>query len=84
MKDSMERGSHQQLATCIESSLTNTLLYLVFHNSQKLFSLGTDDGHRIVLTSFSDGVKCEHDYINATYIDVRSLKINCKCLSQNT
>ena len=46
-------------------------LYLVL---KKLFSLGTDDGHRVVLTSFSDGVKCEHDYINATYIDVRFLK----------
>ena len=38
-------------------------------------SHGTDDGHRVVLKSFSDGVDCEHDYINATYIDVRALKI---------
>ena len=59
-------------------------LYLVFHNSQKLFSLGTDDGHRVVLTSFSDGVKCEHDYINATYIDVRALKMYGQVLSQTT
>ena len=46
-------------------------------NSQhyaNVFSIGTDDGHRVVLKSISDGVDCEHDYINATYIDVRSLK----------
>ena len=41
----------------------------------KLFSLGTDDDHRVALKSISDGVDSEHDYINATYIDVRSLKI---------
>ena len=41
---------------------------------KKLFFLGTDDGHRVVLKPFSDGVDCEHDYINATYIDVRSFK----------
>ena len=41
--------------------------------SKKLFSYGTDDGHRVVLKSISDGVDCGHDYINATYIDVRSL-----------
>ena len=40
----------------------------------KLFSLGTDDDHRVALKSISNGVDCEHDYINATYIDVRSLK----------
>ena len=37
-----------------------------------VFSLGIDDGHRVVLKSISDGVNCEHDYINATYIDVRN------------
>ena len=40
----------------------------------KLFSLGTDDGRRVALQSISDGVDCEHDYINATYIDVRALE----------
>ena len=30
-----------------------------------------DDDHRVVLKSISEGVDCEHDYINATYIDVR-------------
>ena len=42
---------------------------------KKQFSLGTDDGHRVVLKSISEGVDCEHDYINATYIDVRAFKI---------
>ena len=41
------------------------------HNLQSAFSLGTDDDHCVVLKSISDGVNCEHDYINATYIDVR-------------
>ena len=43
-----------------------------------MFSLGIDDDHRVVLESISDGVDCEHDYINASYIDVR-LK-HCKHL----
>ena len=30
-----------------------------------------DDDHRVVLKSISDGVNCEHDYVNASYIDVR-------------
>ena len=34
--------------------------------------LGIDDGRRVVLKSISDGVDCDHDYINATYIDVRN------------
>ena len=42
------------------------------HNSACVFSLGTDDDHRVVLKSISDGVDREHDYINATYIDVRN------------
>ena len=42
-------------------------------NSACVFSLGTDDGHR-VLRSISDVMDCEHDYINATYIDVRPLE----------
>ena len=37
-----------------------------------VFSLGTDDGHRVVLKSISESVDCQHDYINATYIDVRN------------
>ena len=37
------------------------------------FSFGTDDDHRIVLKSISGGVDCEHDYINAAYIDVSFL-----------
>ena len=40
-----------------------------------IFSVGTDDDHRVVLESISDGVDCEHNYINATYIDVRGLGI---------
>ena len=40
--------------------------------SKDLFSLGTDDDHCVVLRSISDGVDSEHDYINATYIDVRN------------
>ena len=35
----------------------------------------TDDDNRVALKSISDGVDCEHDYINATYIDVRALKM---------
>ena len=55
------------------------MFILSISNSQKaivknLFSLGTDDGHHVVLESISEGVDCEHDYINATYIDVRFLK----------
>ena len=37
-----------------------------------VFCLVIDDDHRVVLRSISDGVNCEHDYINATYIDVRN------------
>ena len=33
-----------------------------------------DDDHRVVLESISDSVDYEHDYINATYIDVRLLE----------
>ena len=36
-----------------------------------MFSLGLDDGHRVILESISGSVDCEHDYINASYIDVR-------------
>ena len=43
-----------------------------------MFSLAIDDGHRVILESISDGVDCGHDYINASYIDVR-LK-HCKHL----
>ena len=39
------------------------------------FSFGTDDDHCVVLKSISGGVDCEHDYINAAYIDVSFLKI---------
>ena len=39
-----------------------------------LFFLGTDDDHRVVLESIFDGVDCEHDYMNASYIDVRPLE----------
>ena len=31
-----------------------------------------DDDHRVVLKSISDSVDCEHDYMNASYIDVRN------------
>ena len=34
----------------------------------------TDDDHRVVLKSISGGVDCEHDYINAAYVDVSSLE----------
>ena len=30
-----------------------------------------DDGHRVVLEPISGRVNCGHDYINASYIDVR-------------
>ena len=39
-----------------------------------MFSYGIDDGHRVILESISVGVDCEHDYINATYIDVRPVE----------
>ena len=38
------------------------------------FQFGTDDDHRVVLKSISGGVECEHDYINAAYVDVSFLK----------
>ena len=43
-------------------------------NYANLFFLGTDDDHRVVLESIFDGVDCEHDYMNASYIDVRPLE----------
>ena len=43
-----------------------------------MFFLAIDDGHRVILESISGGVDCEHDYINASYIDVRLL--HCKYL----
>ena len=49
-------------------------IYLFFTLFTKLFFLGIDDDHRVALQSISDGVDCEHDYINATYIDVRALE----------
>ena len=48
-------------------------------NYTNVFCLGTDDDHRVVLESISNGVDCEHDYINASYIDVR--KMQCKNLT---
>ena len=41
-------------------------------NSACVFSLGTDDGHRVILKSIHDVMDCEHDYINGAYIDVRN------------
>ena len=38
------------------------------------FPFGTDDDHCVVLKSISGGVDCEHNYINAAYVDVSSLK----------
>ena len=38
------------------------------------FPFGTDDNHRVVLKSISGGVDCEHDYINAAYVDVSFLR----------
>ena len=49
--------------------------FIIFLKKQLSFSLGTDDDHRVVLKSISDGVEYEHDYINATYMDVRSLGV---------
>ena len=74
MKNSVQIESHQHLLLIMTAPLQSDLwLCLVFHNSQKqLFSFATDDGHRVVLKSISEGVDCEHDYINATYIDVRN------------
>ena len=40
------------------------------------FQFGTDDDHRVVMKSISGGVDCEHDYINAAYIDVSFLHAN--------
>ena len=50
---------------------------------------GTDDDHRVVLKSISGGVDCEHNYINAAYVDVSFLKIFkqlhiCKQVKINT
>ena len=42
-----------------------------------------DDDHRVVLKSISDGVNCEHDYVNATYIDVRNT-VDLLCVTLNT
>ena len=50
-------------------------VYSFYYKKQLSFSLGTDDDHRVALKSISERVDCEHDYINATYIDVRPLKI---------
>ena len=47
------------------------------------FSFDTDDDHRIVLKSISGGVDCEHDYINAAYIDVSFLKMFVKLKNSN-
>ena len=33
-------------------------------NSACVFSLGTDDGHHVILKSIHDVMDCEHDYIN--------------------
>ena len=61
--------------------LTVTIILAYFYSSfeftiyTNVFCLGTDDDQRVVLKSISDGMDCEHDYINATYIDVRALKI---------
>ena len=79
MKNSMETGSHQRLVTDHDSTLTIRLMIM-----PSISSCGTDDGHRVVLKSFSDGMDCEHDYINATYIDVRSPQNILKFLSQTT
>ena len=38
------------------------------------FLFGTDDDHRVVLKSISGSVDCEHNYINATYIDASFLR----------
>ena len=50
---------------------------------KRICSVGTDDDHRVVLESISDGVDCEHDYINATYIDVRGLGIRLTLKKKN-
>ena len=47
------------------------------------FSFDTDDDHRVVLKSISGGVECEHDYINAAYIDVSFLKMFAKLKNSN-
>ena len=39
------------------------------------FPIVTDDDHRVVLKSISGGVDCEHNYINAAYVDVSFLKV---------
>ena len=78
---------HNKVQTKCTTSLSDTELHahlkglfipfiiILKQFSTPIFSLETDDDHRVVLKSISDGVDCEHDYINATYIDVRALKI---------
>ena len=69
--------NEQQLGVRLSLIISSTYFFL-FTNYANMFSLAIDDGHRVILESISDGVDCEHDYINASYIDVR-LK-HCKHL----
>ena len=46
------------------------MIYHVYISECVLIPFGTDDDHRVVLESISGGVDCEHNYINAAYVDV--------------
>ena len=58
--------------------IISSMYFFLFTNYANMFFLAIDDGHRVILESISGGVDCEHDYINASYIDVRLL--HCKYL----
>ena len=62
------------ISTAMDVVQFRVIMIFSFTLFTKLFSLGIDDDHRVALQSISDGVDCEHDYINATYIDVRALE----------
>ena len=69
--------------SCYYSSILLTLLSSQFTNNTNVFCLMIDDDHRVVLKSISDGVNCEHDYVNASYIDVRDT-IDLLCVTSIT
>ena len=72
-----------RILSIIFKGLTVAIILAYFYSSYafeftiytNVFCLVIDDDHRVVLKSISDGVDCEHDYMNASYIDVRALKI---------
>ena len=67
--------NEQQLGVRLSLIISSTYYFTLFTNYADMFSLAIDDGHRVILESISGGVDCEHDYINASYIDVRLANI---------